>query len=69
MMYSLRQINGGYGGKQVIHDVSFEVEKGQLFGILGPNGSGKSTVLKMLSGLIPVTSGEVYLKDQPVQKL
>lgn len=67
MMYSLRKINGGYGGKQVIHDVSFEVEKGQLFGILGPNGSGKSTVLKMLSGLIPVTSGEVYLKDQPVQ--
>ncbi|KAB2328605.1 ATP-binding cassette domain-containing protein [Cytobacillus depressus] len=61
-MLSVQQITGGYTGDSVIKNVSFEVEKGELFGILGPNGSGKTTLLKMLSGILPFKSGEVTLK-------
>ena len=39
-------ISGGYGNEPVINDVSFQVHKGELFGIIGPNGSGKTTLLK-----------------------
>ncbi|WNS75910.1 adenosylcobinamide amidohydrolase [Bacillus sp. DTU_2020_1000418_1_SI_GHA_SEK_038] len=63
-MLSVQQITGGYTGESVIKNVSFELEKGELFGILGPNGSGKTTLLKMLSGILPFSSGEVLLKGK-----
>lgn len=43
--------------------VSFRVEEGQCFGVVGPKGSGKSTLLRALSCLVPVTSGEVFIRD------
>lgn len=61
-------ISGGYHQKKVIHNVSFEVNKGEIFGILGPNGSGKSTILKMLSGQFPLSEGAIYIKDNPIQE-
>ncbi|MDA6131284.1 ATP-binding cassette domain-containing protein, partial [Escherichia coli] len=45
-------------------NISFEVEKGELFGILGPNGSGKTTILKMLSGILPHKSGDILIKGK-----
>ncbi len=67
MMYSIQQLAGGYAGKPVIHNISFDIDKGQLFGILGPNGSGKTTLLKMLSGIVPASSGQILLKDKPIK--
>jgi ABC-type multidrug transport system ATPase subunit len=46
-----------FGQVTAVNDVSFRVEKGEIFGFLGPNGSGKTTVIKMLTGLLPLTSG------------
>src|SRR5467141_1871318 len=46
-----------FGNFTAVNDVSFRVEKGEVFGFLGPNGSGKTTVIKMLSGILPLTSG------------
>ncbi len=47
-----------FGTFTAVDDVSFRVEKGEIFGFLGPNGSGKTTVIKVLTGLLPITSGE-----------
>ena len=43
---NVQNLSGGYGNEPVINDVSFQVHKGELFGIIGPNGSGKTTLLK-----------------------
>lgn len=67
-MLSVRQLTGGYTDETILKDISFEVKKGELFGILGPNGSGKTTLLKMLSGVIPFTDGAIYLKNKPLQQ-
>src|SRR5271154_1840559 len=47
-----------FGDFVAVNDVSFQVEKGEIFGFLGPNGSGKTTVIKMLTGLLPLSSGD-----------
>ncbi|MDQ0273241.1 heme ABC transporter ATP-binding protein [Cytobacillus purgationiresistens] len=67
-MYSIEKLTGGYASKPVIEDITFEIEKSQLFGILGPNGSGKTTLLKMLSGILPYSSGQVLLKGKPIKQ-
>src|SRR5687768_9640231 len=50
-----------YNGKQVVKGISFEVKKGETFGILGPNGAGKTTTIEMIEALRPIDSGEVKL--------
>jgi len=46
-----------FGDFTAVNKVNFQVEKGEVFGFLGPNGSGKTTVIKMLTGILPLTSG------------
>ena len=53
-----------YGALTAVANVSFEVQRGEVFGLLGPNGSGKSTTVKMLMGLIEPTAGTVELDGQ-----
>src|SRR5882762_160798 len=50
-----------------VNDVSFRVEKGEIFGFLGPNGSGKTTVIKMLTGLLPLSGGEAQVEGLDVR--
>ena len=51
-----------YGDFVAVDNLSFSVEKGQIFGIVGPNGAGKTTTLKMLSSLIRPTSGSIHMQ-------
>ena len=51
-----------FGSFTAVNDVSFRVGTGEIFGFLGPNGSGKTTVIKMLTGLLPLTSGEASVQ-------
>jgi iron complex transport system ATP-binding protein len=67
-MLRVQQISGGYSSEAVLKDISFDVEKGELFGILGPNGSGKTTLLKMLSGILPIQKGEIFINRKRLQE-
>jgi branched-chain amino acid transport system ATP-binding protein len=58
-MLEVRNIETGYGKKQVLFGVSLEVNQGEIVAIIGPNGSGKSTTLKAICGLIPAWSGDI----------
>ena len=50
-----------YKSQKALDSVSFSADKGQVIGFLGPNGAGKSTTMKILTGFIPATSGEVKI--------
>ncbi|WP_088007630.1 adenosylcobinamide amidohydrolase [Indiicoccus explosivorum] len=65
-MLNVTELTGGYGSREVIRGVSFQVNKGEMLGILGPNGSGKSTLLKLISGILPPSSGAVVLDGKNV---
>ena len=58
-MLNVNGLSSGYGEAQVLHDVSFNVEAGEIICLLGRNGAGKSTCLKTIMGLIRTTSGRV----------
>ncbi|MEK3937362.1 ABC transporter ATP-binding protein [Sporosarcina sp. FSL W7-1349] len=55
----LSDVTGGYTRKPVLHDLSFEIEKGELVGLIGLNGAGKSTTIKHIIGLMDPHSGEI----------
>jgi ABC-2 type transport system ATP-binding protein len=57
-----------FGQFTAVNDVSFQVQRGEIFGFLGPNGSGKTTVIKMLTGLLPLTSGRALVEGIDVSK-
>ncbi|MFC7622928.1 ATP-binding cassette domain-containing protein [Microlunatus sp. GCM10028923] len=56
-----RSLFGGRAAVRAVDDISFEVEPGEVIGYLGPNGAGKSTTIKMLTGILVPTSGEVQV--------
>lgn len=59
----------GYGGGDIIHDISLAVPQGELLVVIGPNGSGKSTFIKALAGLVRSRIGEIKLNDRPITRL
>lgn len=66
-MLHVEHLNGGYIGKKVLHDVSFEVKKGELVGLIGLNGAGKSTTIKHILGLLEPISGLVEVDGETLQ--
>lgn len=57
-----------FGHFTAVDDVSFQIKRGEIFGFLGPNGSGKTTVIKMLTGLLPLSQGHATVEGIDVQK-
>jgi ABC-2 type transport system ATP-binding protein len=57
-----------YGDFTAVNDVSFAVKEGEIFGLLGPNGAGKSTLIRMMTTLIPITSGAARIAGHDVKK-
>ena len=66
--FKVENLTAGYGGKQVVNHLSFELEAGSLTGLLGANGSGKSTLLKALCGILP-HRGSCMLEKQFLEEL
>ncbi|MDW6026563.1 sn-glycerol-3-phosphate ABC transporter ATP-binding protein UgpC [Mesorhizobium sp. BAC0120] len=66
---ALRNIRKSYGKTEVVHGVDLEIERGELIVILGPSGCGKSTLLRMVAGLEAITSGEILIDGQVVNRL
>lgn len=58
-----------YGVIQAIKGISFTVERGEIVTLIGANGAGKTTTMQSIMGLIPVKSGEIYYKDQYLNKI
>ncbi len=64
----LKHVNKTIRGKKIIDDLSFSVEKGEVFGFLGPNGAGKTTTIRMIAGLIRMTSGQIYVCQKSIRR-
>ena len=60
-MIEVRNLTKAFGVKLAVNDISFNVQRGEVLGFLGPNGAGKSTTMRMLTGFIPPTEGDVVI--------
>ena len=67
-MLELRGVTKRYSGIPAVQDVSFIARSGEVTGYLGPNGSGKSTTLKMITGLIEPSEGQILFHGQPIER-
>jgi branched-chain amino acid transport system ATP-binding protein len=65
-MLEVRGFSAGYQGNDVVHDLSFRVDKGEAVMIIGSNGAGKTTLFRAMCGLLPVSSGEVLFEGTNV---
>ena len=65
-MLEIRELETGYGKKQVLFGLSLGVREGEIVALIGPNGAGKSTALKAICGLIPAWKGELHFCGEPV---
>lgn len=65
-MLKVQDINVFYGNIHALHDISFEVKRGEIVTLIGANGAGKTSILHSISGLIPLKSGKIILKDQKI---
>ena len=63
-----KNVNAGYGKEQILNNLSFYVEKGQVFGIIGPNGSGKTTMFNTLLGQIKPSAGTILFDGADITR-
>src|ERR1700760_2820794 len=65
----LDRISREFGTMRALHEVSLTVERGEFIALLGPSGCGKSTALNCLAGLLPLTSGSIWLDEKRIDGL
>ncbi|MDO4666465.1 MAG: ABC transporter ATP-binding protein [Streptococcus sp.] len=68
-MLKVENLSVHYGVIQAVHDVSFEVEQGEVVSLIGANGAGKTTILRTISGLVRSSSGTISFLDKDIQKV
>ena len=62
----LEKVSLSFGDRQILEDINFEINKGEIFGMLGPNGVGKSTIFNLITGLISPEKGSVFIGGEKV---
>jgi simple sugar transport system ATP-binding protein len=65
-LVEMRQIEKSYGRVHALRNVNLTIKRGEIVGLLGDNGAGKSTLIKVLSGAVPYTSGQIRIKGREV---
>ena len=68
-MLRVDHVTKRFGGLVAVHDVSFEVSRGEIFGIIGPNGAGKTTLFEVISGFYPPNHGHVFFNGEQIDGL
>ncbi len=66
-LVEMRNIEKFYGRIHALHNVNLSIRRGEIVGLLGDNGAGKSTLIKVLSGAVPYTSGQIRIKGREVR--
>lgn len=68
IVLELKSVNKTISNQKIIKDISFELYKGEVLGLLGPNGSGKTTTMRMIVGLMSITCGEIYIQGNSIKE-
>nr|WP_294530358.1 ABC transporter ATP-binding protein [uncultured Blautia sp.] len=67
-LLEIKNLSKNFGGINAVEDFSMSMEKGELHCLIGPNGAGKTTVFKMITGILPVSSGKIVFEGQDITK-
>lgn len=72
-MLKIQNLSASYGSRKILHNISFNVESGEVLALIGPNGAGKSTLIRAASGVIPYTghvrtNGDDFASLSPIQR-
>ena len=66
---SIENLSGGYGEADILHDISLEINTGEIVVVIGPNGAGKSTAMKAVFGLLRLSGGSVHLAGEEITNM
>jgi len=61
----VRHLKKSFSTQLAVDDISFNLEKGSIFGLLGPNGAGKTTLIRMITGIFYPDEGDILFEDRP----
>ena len=64
----LENVSLSFGNRQILENINFEINKGEIFGMLGPNGVGKSTIFNLITGLISPEKGSIFIAGEKVNE-
>ncbi len=67
--FETRRLTRAFGGLIAVNDLTFEVEEGEIYGLIGPNGSGKTTVFNLITAFYPITSGTIHFRGREMNGL
>src|SRR5687767_847870 len=68
MSITVKNLTRLYGEQKAVNDISFSIQQGEIVGFLGPNGAGKSTTMKMITGFLEPSAGEISVSGIDVKK-
>jgi len=68
-MLKIQNLSVNYGARRILHDVSLNVQSGEVLALIGPNGAGKSTLIRAVSGVIPIAGGSVRTNENDFASL
>src|ERR687890_178929 len=68
MSITVKNLTKIYGEQHAVNDISFSIEQGEIVGFLGPNGAGKSTTMKMITGYLEPSAGDISVNGVDVKK-